>query len=131
LPAYQLLPQPKPIWELLCLCRQERGNNEESISLSLHVILTGLLICFGFFQRNISREISKVGKGSCNPRTRGREEEVQVRNLYQDSQVWWCTPEIPALRRLRKEDLEFKASLLHSEPISKQKKPIFCMGIVG
>jgi hypothetical protein len=25
--------------------------------------------------------------------------------------VWWCTPVIPALRRLRQEDCEFKANL--------------------
>jgi hypothetical protein len=29
------------------------------------------------------------------------------------SQVWWCTPVIPALRRLRQEDGEFQASLDH------------------
>jgi hypothetical protein len=28
---------------------------------------------------------------------------------------WWNTPVIPALRRLRQEDLEFKASQVYSE----------------
>jgi hypothetical protein len=29
-------------------------------------------------------------------------------------QVWWCMSVIPALRRLRQEDQEFKASLDHT-----------------
>ena len=32
-----------------------------------------------------------------------------VKNV--NSQVWWCTPVIPVLGRLRQEDCRFKASL--------------------
>jgi hypothetical protein len=37
------------------------------------------------------------------------------------NQAWWCTPVIPALRRLRQEDHEFKASLGYIT--TKKKKP--------
>jgi hypothetical protein len=37
--------------------------------------------------------------------------------------AWWCMPIIPALRRLRHEDLEFKASLGYREiPCLNNKK---------
>jgi hypothetical protein len=38
------------------------------------------------------------------------------------SRKWQCTPVIPALWRLRQEDLEFVAILSHKEKIKKKKK---------
>jgi hypothetical protein len=39
------------------------------------------------------------------------------------SQVWWGTPAIPTLRRLRQEDHEFKANLGYiSRPSFRNKK---------
>jgi hypothetical protein len=36
---------------------------------------------------------------------------------------WWCTPAIPAVRRLRQKDLEFKVSLYYRvRPCLKKKK---------
>jgi hypothetical protein len=41
----------------------------------------------------------------------------------QKSQVWWHTPEFPALRRLRQEDSKFKASLGYTaKPCLKNQK---------
>jgi hypothetical protein len=34
-----------------------------------------------------------------------------------NSQVWWCKPIIPALRRLTQEDLEFHASLSQTNKV--------------
>jgi hypothetical protein len=40
---------------------------------------------------------------------------TKKKNVLKDTQlynhVWWCTPIIPALERLRQKDHEFKASL--------------------
>jgi hypothetical protein len=47
--------------------------------------------------------------------------------------VWWCTPVIPALRRLREEDQELEASLgylvrpyLKTPQKTKQNKKVLC-----
>jgi hypothetical protein len=40
------------------------------------------------------------------------------------NQVWWCTPVIPALRRLRQEDHELKASLNYIMSFCLKKKSI-------
>jgi hypothetical protein len=36
--------------------------------------------------------------------------------------VWWCKPVIPALRKLRQEDYEFRLAQPHSESLSIKKK---------
>jgi hypothetical protein len=38
-----------------------------------------------------------------------------------ESQVWWCMPVIPELRKLRGEDVEFKASLSYTVRILFQE----------
>jgi hypothetical protein len=38
--------------------------------------------------------------------------------------VWWCTPIIPALKRVRQEDLEFYTNLGYKTN-KKRKHPIF------
>jgi hypothetical protein len=43
--------------------------------------------------------------------------------MFTQGQMWWCTPVIPALRRLRQEDQEFEASLGNIvRTVSKPKK---------
>jgi hypothetical protein len=39
--------------------------------------------------------------------------------------AWWCTAVIPALRKLRQEDCEFKAILDYSNILSGEKKKRF------
>jgi hypothetical protein len=41
--------------------------------------------------------------------------------IAREYQKWWLTPVIPALGRLRQEDYEFEASVLHTKSISKAK----------
>jgi hypothetical protein len=41
------------------------------------------------------------------------------------SQIWWLTPVVPALKKLRQEDLQFQASLDYNAetiPLKKNKK---------
>jgi hypothetical protein len=45
--------------------------------------------------------------------------------------TWWCRPEIPALGRLRQQDLEFKTSPGYTVRLClKKKKPCYTVGLV-
>jgi hypothetical protein len=46
--------------------------------------------------------------------------------------MWWCTPVIPELGRLRQEDLKFQASLGYKERpcLKKKKKKKMADGVV-
>jgi hypothetical protein len=49
--------------------------------------------------------------------------DLELRGTKMQSRwVWWCTPVIPALRRWRKEDQEFKASLRYIDLVSTNKQ---------
>jgi hypothetical protein len=55
-----------------------------------------------------------------------KKKKSALRNLY--GQAWWCMPIIPALRRVRKEDHKFEASLSYiasSKKISYKKSLLF------
>lgn len=79
LPAHQLLTQPKAIWKLLCLCWQEKGNNEGSASIPscacLHSIARAL--CRLLWGRHPEQEKVNYNQGG------GREQETEGKGWYQ------------------------------------------------
>jgi hypothetical protein len=46
------------------------------------------------------------------------------KSINKSCQVWWCTPVIPAFRRLRQEDGESQASLGYTVRPNLKSKPV-------
>jgi hypothetical protein len=60
----------------------------------------------------------------------GTRKILVLKNYIIKSQLWWYTPVIPALRRLKQEDYKFKASLgLTLRSYLKKKKPIYYINV--